>query len=144
MPKRFQFSLATIFIVTLVFGLWFGLAPSVRAYAAIRGLSNKDVSVGGGFFGLDIRISGESATYLESLGKDANPWLQDALDDKQRFAAAHVLLVNINLSQQVSTDSHWNRMQATLHADGSTDLHVSQIPKLVQHWQKVLSDGRNK
>ena len=138
MRKRFQFSLATLLAANFLFGLWFGLQPSIRKFNAIRRLSNTDVSVDGGFFGLDVRISGKSATYLKSLGVESNPWLQTALKDEKKFAAAHVLLVEINLPQQSFDASQWNQLRIDLLADGSTEFHPSQIPKLIEYWQQVI------
>ena len=141
MPKRIQFSLASMLLVTFAFALWFAFAPSVRTYIAIQRLSNEDVAVDGGYAGLSIQISGEPAAYIESLGPEVNPWLQHALKDSRKFAAAHVLLSRINLNQSTFGGvSKWNQMSVSLYGDGSVDFHEDQIPDLVDYWQQFLPE----
>ena len=140
MFNRLQFSLLFMFIAILVVGLWLTVAPAVRTWLAVRRLSNNDITVDGGYFGLHVQTSGGPATYLESLGSNANPWLRRALHDKQKFAAAHVLLTKINSPSHTSSSADWNKMTITLEANGSVNFHSSQLPNLISYWRGVLEN----
>ena len=133
-----QFSLAALLILCTVLAIGFAVTPMVRTYVAVRNLSNNELTVGGNYFGLDVEISGDSAAYLTDLGIVANSRLTDALADEKKFAAAHVLLTSINLTEYSISGSHWNHMTIDTHADGTLDFHSEQIPELIEYWDDVL------
>ena len=95
--RRFQFSLFSLFAVMTGVAIFLGVAPMVRTEWALRSLSNKDVNVDGNYFGLDVKIKSPAAEKLVSYGRGANRALERALADPDKFAAAHVLLTEINL-----------------------------------------------
>ena len=138
-----KFSLRILFIITLIVACWLVLLPQLRAYNAIQHLSNTDLRVDGNYFGLDVRISGDAASTLERLGSSANSWLLDAFDDSDKFAAAHVLLTKINMTEYNLSGSEWNHLQIDLLLDGTVDFHTEQIPELVSFWNRRLNRDEN-
>ena len=138
-----KFSLRLLFIITLIVACWLGVLPQLRAYYAIQRLSNNDLQVNGNYFGLDVRISGDAASTLEGLGSSANSWLLDAVDDTDKFAAAHVLLTKINMTKYNLSASEWNHLHIDLFHDGTVDFHSEQIPKLVSFWNRRLNHNAN-
>jgi hypothetical protein len=136
--RHLQYSLGFLFILTLFVAGWLALRPRLQAYFAIRSLSNSDLSVDGNYFGLDVRITGDGASTLEGLGKPANPWLLDALNDPNRFAAAHVLLTRINMAEYQLSAAEWNHLKIDLFADGTTDFHSEQIQGIIDFWNRHL------
>lgn len=137
--RWYQFSLGSLFVLTTLVALWFGVGPRVRAYWAVQRLSNGDVQVDGNIFGLDVQIRGDAAEEVLNLGKAANPSLQSALDNPERFAAAHVLLTRINQNRYFVSASHWNGLEIDLYADGRVDFHSEQMPELKQIWKDHLA-----
>ena len=109
--------------------------------AAIRELSNNDLSVDGNFFGLDVRVTGNAASTLEQLGTKSNALLLDALHDSNKFAAAHVMLTRINMVEYQLSAAEWNHLKIDLFADGMTDVHAEQIPNLIAFWKRQLNTG---
>ena len=141
---RFQFSLFALLGVVTIVAIVLGIAPTVRVQLALRALSNKDVEVDGTPFGLMVDVQSSAAEQLKSFGSRANWALERALDDPERFAAAHILLTEINESQVSSfgSASHWNDMRITLHAGGSVNFHAEQISQLQEHWRNRLGKDR--
>ena len=90
-----------------------------------------------------MRISGDAASTLERLGSSANSWLLDAFDDSDKFAAAHVLLTKINMTEYNLSGSEWNHLQIDLLHDGTVDFHTEQIPELVSFWNRRLNRDEN-
>ena len=138
---RFQFSLFTLLGVVTLVAIGLGIAPAVRVLLAMRALSNRDVEVDGTYIGLMVDNKSPSAEKLKLLGTQANRALERALADPERFAAAHILLTEINQRRYSISASHWNDMEITLYADGRVDFHAEQIPKLQEFWRKRL--GKN-
>lgn len=132
---RLQFSLFTLLGMVTIVAVVLGVAPTVRVQLAMRGLSNEDVNVDGNYFGLQVDIESPTAEKLKRLGPQANGALERALADPKKFAAAHVLLTEINELQFRFSASHWNRMEIDLYADGRVDFHAEQIPKLQALWR---------
>lgn len=145
---RLQFSLLTLFGMMTAVAVGFGIAPTIRVQLAVRALSNNDIEVDGGPLGLMVKINSPAAEKLRHLGHQANSALVRALNDPERFAAAHVLLMEINENPSWFTAykgdeaSHWNEMQIDLFANGKVDFHAEQIPKLQDFWRNHLSKHR--
>jgi hypothetical protein len=137
--RRFQFSLFALFAVMTGVAIFLGVAPMVRTEWALRSLSNKDVNVDGNYFGLDVKLKSPAGEKLVRYGRGANRALERALADPDKFAAAHVLLTEINLKSIPYSASHWNEMQISLYANGSVDFHKEQIPKLQEFWRRQLA-----
>jgi hypothetical protein len=58
-------------------------------------IANSDITWDGSYIGLTPRIEGEASKNVLALGAPATAALVAALDDPERFAAAHVLLTQI-------------------------------------------------
>ena len=137
-----QFSLLTLLGVVTIVAVILGILPIVRLELALRALSNNDIKVDGGYLGLRVDLESQAAEQLKRIGPKANNALERAIADSERFAAAHILLSEINNERQSSygeSASHWNNMRITLHADGSVDFHAEQIPKLQAFWRDRLA-----
>ena len=140
MNAPLQFSLTALLVLITMLAICYAVTPSVRTYIAMQSLSNADLTVDGNWIGLDVRISGKSAAYLTDLGTDTNSKLTDALADENKFAAAHVLLTCINLTEYPINGSQWNHMLVAIHADGTFNFYSEQIPELIGYWNGVLQD----
>ena len=137
---RLQFSLLSLLGVVTMVAVVLGLAPIVRTELALRALSNNDVEVQAGFVGLRVDINSPEAAQLRRLGPRANWMLERALSDPKKFAAAHVLLTQINEQRCRSSHSHWNEMRISV--GNEADFHAEQIPQLQQHWRHRLEKDR--
>ncbi len=84
------------------------------------------------------QATSEIAHALVRRGRLANPAIVAALDDREKFAAAHVLLT-MNSGPFCISDPTWNGLQVTLYGDGSVDLHPDQLPEIRSLWQRKLS-----
>ena len=118
--RWFQFRLATIFVIVTIVACVLAFGPWMRAYLNVRSLSNSDVKVDGSYIGLMVSLDTSAANALRKQGRSANPLLLAALREPDKFAAAHVLLTNINAGRSPRTISagDWNGMRVTLFADG--------------------------
>ena len=140
--RRFQFRLATVFVIVTIVACVLAFGPRVRAYWNVRSLSNADVKVDGGFLGLVVQLDNPAANALRKQGPSANPVLLEALGNKDKFAAAHVLLSQINDVPGTYSASDWNGMRVTLFADGRVDFHPEQAKQLAADWQSRLYPQR--
>jgi hypothetical protein len=141
-PRRwFQFRLATIFIIVTIVACSLALAPRIRAYLNVRSISNRNLQVDGNYIGLMVRIDTSAANQLRKQGKSANPALLAALRDPDKFAAAHVLLTDINGGTYFSA-GEWHGMRVTLRGDGRVDFHPEQAPQLTADWKARLNSRR--
>jgi hypothetical protein len=113
--------------------------PTKELIGAIR---NHDVKWELMFSGLIPRLEG--ATFL--VGKYCEPdvtgQLVSALDDPDRFVAAHVLLTRL-LKETSQTGGYYDRLHVVLHGDGSTNIDVAQRGKLKQMWMERLKRRSN-
>ena len=113
--------------------------PSARSAdpdALAANLTNADVVWDGKYFGLQATITGSTAKQLLGLGTLATPVLRSMLSDPAKFAAAHVLLTQIEKKKYQVSASHWNNLKVDLHADGSVDLHPEQIETIKAMWNE--------
>jgi hypothetical protein len=140
--RWFQFRLATIFVVVTIVACSLALWPRIRAYRNVRSISNADVQVDGGTLGLMVQLDTPAANALRKQGPGANSALFAELRDKDRFAAAHVLLTDINDKHKYISAGEWNGLRVTLHADGRVDFHPEQIPQLEAKWTERLYSAR--
>lgn len=112
--------------------------------SCIEALSNSDIRWDGTFFGLSPVLEGEVAKRLPSFDSQATPALITALDDPEKFVAAHVLLTLIHYKRFSTSASQWNGLAVKLHADGSIVIDPGQIPTIKAMWEKEVfraSDG---
>jgi hypothetical protein len=140
--RWFQFRLATVFVIVTIVACVLAFGPRARAYWNVRSLSNADVKVDGGYLGLMMEIHTPAADALRKQGPSANPVLLEALGNKDKFAAAHVLLTEINRTPRTLSAAEWNGMRVTLFADLRVDFHPEQAPQLAADWQSRLYPQR--
>ena len=103
--------------------------------ALVAMLTNADVKWDGNTLGLSPSIEGKAAKQLLDLGKQATPVLRKTLSDPGKFAAAHVLLTEIETTEYEVSASHWNKLKVDLNADGTVDLHPEQIDDIKTMWK---------
>lgn len=138
---RFQFRIASLFVAITAIGIVLGLGPWLFACWNTGLLDNSDLKVDGTGVGLLVRIDSPAAKRLRLCGPRANACLLAALRDPNRFAAAHVLLTDMNAQVVQSDAAYWNSMRITLYSDGTADFHPEQAEKLAKHWATKLSAG---
>jgi hypothetical protein len=106
--------------------------------ACIENLSNSDIRWDGTFSGLFPVVEGEVAKQLFSFGSYPTPALIAALDDPEKFVAAHVLLTLIHYKQFSTSASQWNGLTVELHANGDVVIDPGQIPTIKAMWEKEM------
>jgi hypothetical protein len=143
LPRRwFQFRIATLFVVVTVIAVGLAIGPDLYGWWNVTSLSNSDVKVDGNFIGLQVSIQSRASHAVRYCGKRAYPYLIEALRDRNRFAAAHVLLTELQRDGHIRNDSHGNKLQVTLHGDGSVDFHPEQMDRIADMWEERLSIKR--
>jgi len=139
-PKRrwAQFSIRSLLLVTAIVGTGFAWWLH-EPYRLVGKLRNSDVSWDGGHFGLDARVTGDTAVSLLRHGRRATPALLDAIEQSDKFAAAHVLLTKLWQNRYPVSGAEWNHLRVTLYGNGKLDYHAEQIPAVRVYWQATIS-----
>jgi len=128
--RWFQFRLLLLGLMTAAA---IGLAcwPTLRLYWLVETISNDQVRIDGNIIGLVAQFDTHAAQQVRSYGPRANRALIVALNDPDRFAAAHVLLTQINCPGYIFGDTaKWNELEI--------DLDPEQIPHLQEYWKARL------
>src|SRR5678810_204842 len=104
--------------------------PSDPIQPLVDQLRNEAIEWDGTYDGLVPRIAktaqGAIADALCKHGQDAMPALMRALEDGEKFAAAHVLLSwNSNVSYSVGP-GEWNDLKVDLYGDGAVTYHPDE------------------
>lgn len=110
---------------------------------ALARLTNDDCCFVKGGFGLASNAYSDDYVYILKQRDNAIPKLVQALDDPERFAIAHVLLVWITRRTMDISETHWNGMRITLREDGKVDYHPDQMEKIKEMWPSYLRDRMN-
>lgn len=130
--------------VLLVVTFLFGCAkhsvdsPTIAKHEAVQLvmlINNTDVRWDGDYFGLKPTLAGSSKKLMEMRSEQAIPALLEALKDKQRFVAAHILLAEMNDTQMQRDAESWNGLRVNLLANGQTIIYKGQQNALVQKWK---------
>jgi hypothetical protein len=108
--------------------------------ASIRGLSNGDVVWDGNTFGLHPAIESDAAKAARAQGAAAIPGLLEALDDPDRFVAAHVVLTQV-AGVTYSAFPAWNGLAVLLEADGTTEIDPGQRAVLARRWRRWVGES---
>jgi hypothetical protein len=107
-------------------------------------MRNADITWDGTPFGLMATVDGAASKELLALGAGARPALILALDDPERYAAAHVLLTHLEMYEGKSIDNsaaEWNHLRVNLLANGTIQLYPEQRAELKAFWLKSLKRG---
>ena len=104
----------------------------------VHQLRNSDITWGGSYGGFTPRTTGDTARAIRQRGISATPLLVEALDDPQRFAAAHVVLTEMHFWGRSFHSTPWNGLRVTLYGDGTVDLHSEQMPSIKEFWDREL------
>ena len=119
-------------------------AKSPLESAVAAQILNSDISWDGNYFGLTPKVNGMASKQLLAIGVKAEPSLVAALDDPERYAAAHVLLTQLQMNRGRKVEfssSHWNHLRVELSPDGTVRLHPEQRSELKAFWRKELGHG---
>jgi hypothetical protein len=77
---------------------------------------------------------------------NAEPYLLRALDDPERWVAAHVLLTRRwgrkNPGYSFQTEIEWNGLDVNIFADNSVHIEEGQRPAIRQYWIEKLGDPK--
>jgi len=109
-------------------------------------IQNRDVKWDGTYVGLQPTIYGASRELLARSPDKVVPLLTQALYDRRRYIAAHVLLTKmIGGGEQASPES-WNGLHISLLPDGSVRVAQGEQAFLVRQWADFLNkhDARGK
>ncbi len=109
--------------------------PNAGVERAAAELRNTDIVWDGSYLGLVPRISGPPARYLAGHAESARPYLLAALEDSDKFAAAHVLLSIASGQPAKASSTEWNGLVVSLRPDGSAQFQPEQRPQLVAMWR---------
>jgi hypothetical protein len=109
----------------------------------VRTISNNDIIWDANYFGLEPRIWGPSAEVLRLNDHRLNAVLIDALNDRGRFVAAHVLLSYLN--ESIPRDaSAWNGLRVDIDSHGRVDIPERQRFRLIRQWQSFVNKCNQK
>jgi len=136
--RWFQFRLLTLLGLMTAAAIGLACWPTLRLYWLVETISNDQVCVDGTTLGLMVQFDTRAAQQVRSYGPRANPALIVALNDPDRFAAAHVLLTEINCREYSLNGGKWNELEIALYGDGRIDFHPEQIPHLQGYWKARL------
>ena len=107
-----------------------------RASRLVEKIANSDIAWDGTYIGLTPRIEGEPSRNVLALGTPATAALVAALDDPERFAAAHVLLTQIRMHGAFEVSGHsWNQLRVELRTNGQVTLDPAQRHQLKAFWR---------
>lgn len=138
--RWFQLRLITLLTAVTVIACCLAIGPDVFAYWSVRTLTNKEVQVDGTYLGLIVGVTPRHTKRVKWAGRRAHRHLLLALRDPNRFAAAHVVLHNMDQAGSINVSStRWNGLYLTLHGDGSVDFHPEQIENLASWWEAKLA-----
>jgi hypothetical protein len=121
-----------LLLATLLAGC--SLKPTGDIERAASELRNSDITWDGTYFGLEARVSGEPARYLAAHPDASRPHLLAALEDPERFAAAHVLLsLAAGIPSLTSSTTQFNGLVVSLGPNG-VEIRPEQRRELQAFW----------
>src|SRR5262245_20170495 len=143
LPRRwFQLRLISLLTAVTLIAFCLAIGPEVFAYWSVRTLTNKEVKVDGTYVGLIVGVTPRNSQRIKWAGRRAHRHLIRALQDPNRFAAAHVVLTNMHSGGLNISSTRWNGLYLTLRADGSVDFHPEQMEDLASHWETYLATNK--
>jgi len=103
-------------------------------------ISNDEVRWDGNYVMLWPELSGYSEEIHATCSKDCIPDLVEALEDQDRYVAAHVLLTIFNGGEYELSAAAWNGLKVQLTADGKTVIPGGQQAALIKQWRAIYPD----
>jgi len=106
------------------------------------GISNNGIQWDGTDAGVWPWVVGESERWLLEAKCDPTTLLFQALEDPDRWVAAHVLLTRRSFGKPfVANSGSYNGLRVTLLADGSVQIDPEQRARIRKQWLDVLGVG---
>jgi len=116
---------ATVFVLLLISSCSADVSNDTKQL--IINMRNSDVKWDGNFLGLmPMSFVGATLT-LQNAREPIEPLLVDAILDKDRYVAAHVLLTTRLEDRFTSSASEWNGLHVQLWADGSVSYEGNDL-----------------
>ena len=85
--------------------------------------------------GLFVRELGKPEKKILTLGTSCRPFLIEALSDRSRYVAAHILLIKMQPGGYFEgSSSEWNHLRIDLYGDGRVVISNGQQPKIRRLW----------
>jgi len=111
-----------------------------RAVKLCGNISNKGIEWVGDFIGMRPTIVGANEQLVEVTSVNVEPYLLLALDDPNRWIAAHVLLTARHPEFGTRFDtSHWNGLEVRVRGDGPPRIDPKQQDAIREFWRKRLA-----
>ena len=107
--------------------------PAVESAAAIQ---NDDVKWDGTYTGLVPSLFGASKALRRRTNEQTMALLIDALADKNRYIAAHVLLTELSGKRYQTGPNSWNDLHVSLASDGSVRIPEGEQAFLIRKWSE--------
>jgi hypothetical protein len=105
-------------------------------------IRNEGIEIDGTDAGLLAWVVGEHERWVLTTPLNPYPYLLRALEDPDRWIAAHVLLSERWLRDTgtiiTSTGTDYNGLEIILYADGTKVADLGQQAKIKEHWSRVL------
>ena len=108
-----------------------------RTLQLLNEMNNNDVVWVADFIALRPRELTGATLLLRSVQDDITPWLIDALLDKDKFVAAHVLLTWRTDTAVFGKAGEWNGLQVQ-HSEGGTFFEGNDLYTLQKYWCEKL------
>ena len=106
----------------------------------IGAIDNHDVRWDGALVGLLPELNRRRSGLVEKhYARDVSGQLLKALDDPERFVAAHVLLGRLNRTKVRTSGAEYDGLRVVLYFDGKTVIDAEQRTGLKKRWIERLS-----
>jgi hypothetical protein len=108
----------------------------------VDAIRNSDIRWSGTLLGLYPFIEGQASQPVLATGRSTIPELVKALDDPDRWIAAHALLTQVapklDGAPPIEADAseRWWGLKVNLHADGRAEFDPADRPVLKKYWQE--------
>jgi hypothetical protein len=110
------------------------------AFKLCGNISNEGIEWVGDFIGMRPTLVGENEQLVETTHVNVDSWLMQALDDPNRWIAAHVLLTARHPECGTRFDtSHWNGLEVRVRGDGPARIDPKQQDAIREFWRKRLA-----
>jgi hypothetical protein len=128
---RAAIAIACIMVISLV-------AIGVTRYVylpwlAVSHIHNDNIDWDGNFIGL-WPTPGVDESQVLAAGPACRPFLIAALDDDDRYVAAHVILTQMSRREYSISGAAWNKLEVDLYGNGKVVIPNGQREKIKRLW----------